>query len=74
MEPGEERYVDTTPQGLEICSAFHPKAPVSHQAGLLTCFGLNAFPLKNSTVANGYSPFLKLTATGIVPVFHRIPF
>jgi len=50
-------------------------------AGLLTCFCCGAFPVFAGPVAkechNLFSDIngeMKLTATGIVPDFHRIPF
>ena len=42
-------------------------------AGLLTCFRCCAFPT-NSVSGSVHTSFKKLTATGIVPDFHRIPF
>jgi len=54
---------------------FARKLQYFYPAGLLTCSGFIAFPsCKIKTVARVIKLFLELTATGIVPDSHRIPF
>ena len=45
-----------------------------NMAGLLTCFGVVRLPNHRDQWQKDARPFMKLTATGIVPDFHRVPF
>jgi hypothetical protein len=70
------KNADTTPQGVEICSAFHPKAPGYITLGRSSDL-FRAARLPVGILNSGkrmYLLFLKLTAAGTVPDFHRIPF
>ena len=60
---------------VSVLLLFDPKAPNARTAaGLLTRFGRHAFPSGATVAQESARLSLKLTATGIVPDLHRIPF
>jgi hypothetical protein len=59
---------------LTFCSSPESSGFIFDMAGLLTCFGFMLPSRRKKPVAKECIPLMKLTATGIVPDFHRIPF
>ena len=71
----EENKANRTLPLVVVLIAFHPKALIINliKAGILTYSTFNPFPF-NRTVVYYQKHLTELTATGIVPDLHWIPF